>query len=296
MNTKSIAGAARVICEAMGRPNAVPATIAVALDAGGWLNTGDAAAELVRLRLLQNAQPAELSEPQLEALIDAGNAARNDYYHERACSCSEWPAGCVTDPDYANGYWDSDTFAIAAAAVVGAWESMRTPAEADEIARLRKDRDAFRDQRNGVFADNEQLIARVQESSEARLRAENATRTAQREIKQLRARVAELEAAQTRPAPMFDPAAGLERLRREVAGLPGQAPPVPQREEPHDSPLHHVYKTGRDLPRRVDACDACGAVPGEWCPDCAACRAGCHGGHDNNPCDHANAPWMVRRG
>lgn len=49
MNTRSISGAARVICEAMGR-NRVPATIAVALDAGGWLNTSEAAAELVALR------------------------------------------------------------------------------------------------------------------------------------------------------------------------------------------------------------------------------------------------------
>ncbi|MCP3758178.1 hypothetical protein [Streptomyces sp. TBY4] len=50
MNTKSISGAAKVICARMGRPNAVGATIAVALDAGGWLNTEDAAVELVRLR------------------------------------------------------------------------------------------------------------------------------------------------------------------------------------------------------------------------------------------------------
>ncbi|MFB6517470.1 hypothetical protein [Streptomyces sp. NPDC056401] len=50
MNTRSISGAAKVICARMGRPNAVGATIAVALDAGGWLNTEDTAAELVRLR------------------------------------------------------------------------------------------------------------------------------------------------------------------------------------------------------------------------------------------------------
>lgn len=42
---------------------------------------------------------------------------------------------------------------------------------------------------------------------------------------------------------------------------------------------------------RPDACDSCGATPDEWCPDCAACRQGCHGGHDNNPCTHPNAPW-----
>lgn len=50
MNTQSIAGAARVICEALGRPSAVPATIAVALDAGGWLNLAETAAELRTLR------------------------------------------------------------------------------------------------------------------------------------------------------------------------------------------------------------------------------------------------------
>lgn len=140
MNTKSIAGAARVICEAMGRPSAVPATIAVALDAGGWLNLAETAAELVRLRLLQNAMPAELSEAQLEALIDAGNRALNDYYHERACSCSEWPKSCASSVWNFSGAWDTDAFAIGAAAVVGVWESMRAPAEADEIARLRSDR------------------------------------------------------------------------------------------------------------------------------------------------------------
>jgi uncharacterized protein YceH (UPF0502 family) len=63
-----------------------------------------------------------------------------------------------------------------------------------ETSRLAADRDAFRDQRNAVIKDNECLIARAQESGEARTRAENTTRTAQREIKQLLARVAELEA------------------------------------------------------------------------------------------------------
>jgi hypothetical protein len=46
---------------------------------------------------------------------------------------------------------------------------------------------------------------------------------------------------------------------------------------------------------REGACTACGSVPDEWCPDCAACRKGCHGGHDNNPCVHPNAPWAGQR-
>ncbi|MFE2936694.1 hypothetical protein [Streptomyces sp. NPDC059278] len=38
------------------------------------------------------------------------------------------------------------------------------------------------------------------------------------------------------------------------------------------------------------SCDACGDVPSAWCPDCGACRKGCHGGHDGS-CTHPNAPW-----
>ncbi|MFB6675569.1 hypothetical protein ACFCWG_24725 [Streptomyces sp. NPDC056390] len=50
-----------------------------------------------------------------------------------------------------------------------------------EIEHLRKERDGFRDQRNAVFATNEQLLAQVQESDQARLRAENDARAAKRE-------------------------------------------------------------------------------------------------------------------
>ena len=64
-----------------------------------------------------------------------------------------------------------------------------------EVSRLRAERDGFRDQRNGVIEDNERLISKAQESNEAQLRAENATRTAWRDVEQLRARVAELETA-----------------------------------------------------------------------------------------------------
>ncbi|NDZ63615.1 hypothetical protein [Streptomyces cyaneofuscatus] len=45
--------------------------------------------------------------------------------------------------------------------------------------------------------------------------------------------------------------------------------------------------------RPVTACGACGDLPEQWCPDCAACRKGCFGGHDNNPCTHPNARWAA---
>lgn len=50
MNTKAIGAASEVICRAMAKNTVVPATIALALDASGLLNTVDAAEELVRLR------------------------------------------------------------------------------------------------------------------------------------------------------------------------------------------------------------------------------------------------------
>ncbi|WP_032751602.1 hypothetical protein, partial [Streptomyces griseus] len=41
----------------------------------------------------------------------------------------------------------------------------------------------------------------------------------------------------------------------------------------------------------VTACGACGDLPEKWCPDCAACKAGCFGGHDGNSCTHPNTSW-----
>ncbi|MGW0920149.1 hypothetical protein ACWD3J_14165 [Streptomyces sp. NPDC002755] len=49
-----------------------------------------------------------------------------------------------------------------------------------QLEHMTRDRDAFRDQRNGVFKTNEQLLAEVQESDQARLLAENETRTVRR--------------------------------------------------------------------------------------------------------------------
>ncbi|MFF9758613.1 hypothetical protein ACF1G4_03430 [Streptomyces caelestis] len=59
-------------------------------------------------------------------------------------------------------------------------------------AELERQRNAFRDQRNNVVATNEQLHAKVTEAFEARLRAENETRTVKREFADAAATVAEL--------------------------------------------------------------------------------------------------------
>ena len=57
----------------------------------------------------------------LEKLIDVGNKALNDYYHERACGCSAWPGMCLSSraPNVIFfGCWDTDAFAIALPAIL----------------------------------------------------------------------------------------------------------------------------------------------------------------------------------
>lgn len=145
----------------------------------------------------------ELSDEQLEALSAAGNRALNDHYHEDLCYCRSWPASCESSGGYFMGTWDTAAFAIGLPSVLGVWET------------LRNDRHAAKN---------------------AELRVEN---------EHLRARVAELESATARQK------------------------------------------------RPVLACEACGDLPEKWCPDCAACKAGCFGGHDGNQCTHPNTGWAV---
>ena len=139
------------------------------------------------------------------------------------------------------------------------------------------------------------------------------------ELVRLRARVAELEALT--PARFQDcqvcgtgyeygkPCSFCEfkkRVAAEVAATPAPRDLRPgaeaarrmirdrqTTEDPHDSPLHHTYAEGRDLPPFPGACEACGDTDAQWCPDCAACQRGCFGGFNGNDCTHSNAPWRV---
>lgn len=111
-------------------------TVIFALGQEQLLRSPAESSELDRLRLLMNAQPAELTGQQTESLIDVGNGALSDYYHERQCHCSEYPAGCVTNPGYRKGagHWDTDAFAIGLPAVIGLWEAMRNDRHAAKAA------------------------------------------------------------------------------------------------------------------------------------------------------------------
>ncbi|MFK0045517.1 hypothetical protein ACIQU4_15590 [Streptomyces sp. NPDC090741] len=82
--------------------------------------------------------PAELTEAQIDALADAGNRALNDHYHEELCHCSDWPESCASSGNYFAGSWDTAAFNIGMRAVIAAWEAMRAPTEAAELAALRE--------------------------------------------------------------------------------------------------------------------------------------------------------------
>ncbi|MEU6758023.1 hypothetical protein [Streptomyces sp. NPDC046685] len=137
MNTHRVNAAAGVLHAAMEQGKTLPQTLAYALESAQLLQSPETAAELSRLRALQNARPAELSEAQIDALADAGNRALNDHYHDDLCHCSDWPESCASSGNYFAGSWDTAAFDIGMAAVIGLWESMRAPAEADELSRLR---------------------------------------------------------------------------------------------------------------------------------------------------------------
>lgn len=229
MNIAGLNALADVILAAQ-KNDRTPMGIAFSIASAGHHLTPEVKAELERLRLLQNAQPAELSEAQLEALIDAGNGALNEYYHERACSCSSWPESCASSGDYFTGYWDTDAFAIGAAAVVGMWESMRAPTEADEIARLRK-----------RVAELEAESVGLREVIATAIEQRGAAFLPGHPVWPYVAVFAEL--ARGREVPPQSPPCG-----RAMAT--GKACPDHPRlvEPPHEGPEPHNYRLGRDLP------------------------------------------------
>ncbi|MFJ9644976.1 hypothetical protein [Streptomyces sp. NPDC101206] len=212
-----------------------------------------------RLRPLTNAQPAALTDEQVDALADAGNRALNDHYHEDLCNCLDWPESCASSGNYFAGTWDTAAFDIGMAAVIGAWESMRAPAEAAELARLR---------------------ARVSELEAERHVTNEALSDAAEQLRQDRDRIAELETdLDARAQDLAAAVAGWGRARDRVAELEALTPARYQTcrecgagyvygqpctncefktrmaaaraatDEPvHEGPERHTYRTPHDLP------------------------------------------------
>jgi hypothetical protein len=135
---------------------------------------------------------------------------------------------------------------------------------------LRSELDQARDDVMGA------CLARWEEEQDnARLRL--ALSSAQRGRRELRARVAELLAERHSTNDALADITVAERSADRLTRLfaPTQALRV------------EAEKPG--------ACDACGSLPNQWCPDCAACEKGCFGSSRvGEECTHANAPWSVR--
>ncbi|MDX3324779.1 hypothetical protein PV405_08870 [Streptomyces sp. ME02-6979-3A] len=165
----------------------------------------------------------------------------------------------------------------------------------EELARL-TDRTAVmrREALGDLLAEIDRLRAQVAELEAAVERthglasrleefAENALRVDDRELytaiaTDLRSRLAGQDAGTPRPTGL---PSGLTGGARHDARAAAEAAP-------------RDLRPGAEAARRMlrpGACDACGDIPDEWCPTCAACRTGCYSGHNNNPCTHPNAPW-----
>ncbi|MFI1889879.1 hypothetical protein [Streptomyces jumonjinensis] len=110
------------------------------MSTAGWVapeKTTALRARVAELESLMGAQPADLSEAQVDALAAAGNRALNDAIHDDVCACDAWPEACRSSSPYWMGYWDTSALDTAMPAVIGLWESMRAAGDAGELGRLR---------------------------------------------------------------------------------------------------------------------------------------------------------------
>jgi NTP pyrophosphatase (non-canonical NTP hydrolase) len=110
--------------------------------------------------------PPTLSPDLLDLLIDAGNKALNDHYHERACSCPTWPEKCASwkaPGDMFFGYWDTDAFGVGLPAIIAAYEQHKAQ-QAGTFAAIRRLVD-WLDQANGT-GDHETTLRLLKLSEE----------------------------------------------------------------------------------------------------------------------------------
>ncbi|MFD5031659.1 hypothetical protein ACFWM0_14775 [Streptomyces sp. NPDC058405] len=186
--------------------------VALDVDRAGMLMSPEAAAELTALRALLNAQPAELTAEQTDALAAAGNRAVNDAVHEDLCMCDAWPEKCVSSGNFFQGYWDTSALDMAMPAVIALWEVMRNDRHAAKVAELRArvaELEAQRERRRIrlIALQNDAINMRgaLSPNGEARKVPMPLGETLTPAVEWLINRVAELEAAQA-PAVELEPA------------------------------------------------------------------------------------------
>lgn len=151
---------------------------------------------------------------------------------------------------------ESQQTALEIAASLESARLLQSPETADEQAELLRQRNAFQDQRNAVFATNTELLSRVERADLERLQAENENRTLTR-------RVAELEAELRIGAPWKCSVCGKDN-KRDVCAIcetnhPDAEDPCrpcgcPKRFDRHADgcPLHQTDVLERDLKIAVE--------------------------------------------
>ncbi|MEU0017987.1 hypothetical protein ABZ173_09990 [Streptomyces rochei] len=143
----------------------------------------------------------------------------------------------------------------------------------DYATELKRQRNVFRDQRNNVVATNEQLLAKVEESGQARLRAENDARTLTRQVAELEKANEGLDDLRAKFEAQMSRAETLDRLLREAQARVAEleaAPAFLYRAEHPDSGV--VLGTYSNREAAVAHCEAIARREGatglvSWVPD-----------------------------
>jgi hypothetical protein len=278
VNTKLVNSAAGVVMAAL-QQNRTAAGIALALESAQMLMTPETAAELERLA----SQVVELQSAMSEHKDDAARARRErDLMRERVSE----PFGCT----YCGIAQRSHGRQWIASAGVHAWER---PSDEQVKARMLARRVArsplpATPELDQVLEDltGANLARWEEEQDNARLRL--ALKAAQRGRRELRARIAELEAERHSTNEALDDA--VQALRADRAE-PAEGPSADESAD-RLTQLFAPTQALRVEAKQPGACDACGDAAEQWCPDCAACEKGCFGSSRvGEECSHANAPW-----
>lgn len=253
MNTKALNSLADLICRAQEQGKRTPMGIAMAIDSAGRHMSPEVAAELhdLRTRLAGMANPPrELflalydgTEPELFTTAEAARACCNDLAPVDAHgNCWDWT---VNEFGVHVQFWTHPDDDRPLSETSGSVTPIVVQGD-DDLSELA------------------QLRARVAALLEERHRTNEWADDAAKALRADRDRIAELEAELRIGAPWKCDVCGKENTR-DVCVIcetdrpdPAEEPteqwsrlyatPAALREDPHDGPLHHSYRVGRDLP------------------------------------------------
>ncbi|WP_148083882.1 hypothetical protein [Streptomyces sp. 840.1] len=154
------------------------------------------------------------------------------------------------------------------AAALEAAGLLQSPESAAEQLELLRQRDAFRDQRNSVFATNEELLLRVERADLERLQTENDNRTLAR-------RIAELEATLSRIGARAEQRHLLDPLDHVLEHLADERPVLTEEQARRIERDRPETTTAHDCTTPLSRLLACGHCPHQVCEDCGRCPHTC---------------------